>query len=176
MFHTTYWGTAPNQTIKLEARLNLFYQRVAALNLESEERFCGVVVIGNGWPRERSFTGTDAGPVHGSADSALSAESRVRCWSERLALVLCQSHKIALPPRLPLDARAHGAGRLAQLASAGAGELREIGEELARFADGPDEIARDERFWAPVQQAFTVNQRRRSIFSAKTRSLSVQRP
>lgn len=45
----------------------------------------------------------------------------------------------------------------AWLASAGAGELRELGEELARFGGGPDEIARDERFWAPVQQAFTVS-------------------
>jgi isopenicillin-N epimerase len=45
----------------------------------------------------------------------------------------------------------------AWLAAGGAGELREIGEELARFAGGPEEIARDERFWAPVQQAFIVN-------------------
>ncbi|MFL5540614.1 MAG: hypothetical protein ACJ8J0_16610, partial [Longimicrobiaceae bacterium] len=45
----------------------------------------------------------------------------------------------------------------AWLASAGTGELREIGEELARFSGDPEEIARDERFWAPVQQAFTVN-------------------
>jgi len=45
----------------------------------------------------------------------------------------------------------------AWLASAGAGKLRELGEELARFTGGPEEIARDERFWAPVQQAFTVN-------------------
>ena len=45
----------------------------------------------------------------------------------------------------------------AWLASDGVGQLREIQEELARFAGGPEEIARDERFWAPVQQAFTVN-------------------
>src|SRR5215218_3328760 len=45
----------------------------------------------------------------------------------------------------------------AWLASGGRDELRDIGEELARFAGGPEEIARDERYWAPVQQAFTVN-------------------
>ncbi|MFL5385693.1 MAG: aminotransferase, partial [Longimicrobiaceae bacterium] len=45
----------------------------------------------------------------------------------------------------------------AWLASAGTGELRDLSEELARFGGGPEEIARDERFWAPVQQAFTVN-------------------
>ena len=45
----------------------------------------------------------------------------------------------------------------AWLAAGGSGKLREIGEELARFAGGLEEIARDERFWAPVQQAFTVN-------------------
>src|ERR1041384_2579808 len=45
----------------------------------------------------------------------------------------------------------------AWLASGGTGELREIGEELARFGGGPEEIARDERFWTPVQQAFTVD-------------------
>jgi isopenicillin-N epimerase len=45
----------------------------------------------------------------------------------------------------------------AWLAARGRGELRELGDELARFTAGPEEIARDERFWAPVQQAFTVN-------------------
>jgi selenocysteine lyase/cysteine desulfurase len=45
----------------------------------------------------------------------------------------------------------------AWLASGGTGELRDIAAELARFTGGPEEIARDERFWAPVQQAFTVN-------------------
>ncbi|HEX8321487.1 aminotransferase class V-fold PLP-dependent enzyme [Longimicrobium sp.] len=45
----------------------------------------------------------------------------------------------------------------AWLAQGGPGQLREIGEELARFSGTPEEIARDERFWAPVQQAFTVN-------------------
>ena len=45
----------------------------------------------------------------------------------------------------------------AWLAAGGTGELRGIADELARFGSGPEEIARDERFWAPVQQAFTVN-------------------
>jgi hypothetical protein len=45
----------------------------------------------------------------------------------------------------------------AWLASGGTGELRDIADELARFGGGPEEIARDERFWAPVQQAFTVD-------------------
>ena len=35
--------------------------------------------------------------------------------------------------------------------------MRELAEELAGFTGGPEEIARDERFWMPVQQAFTVN-------------------
>jgi selenocysteine lyase/cysteine desulfurase len=45
----------------------------------------------------------------------------------------------------------------AWLASGGRDELRDIVSELARFSGDPEEIARDERFWAPVQQAFTVN-------------------
>ena len=45
----------------------------------------------------------------------------------------------------------------AWLASGGTGQLRDIATELARFTGGPEEIARDERYWAPVQQAFTVN-------------------
>ena len=45
----------------------------------------------------------------------------------------------------------------AWLAAGGRDELHDIAAERARFAGGPEEIARDERFWAPVQQAFTVN-------------------
>ena len=45
----------------------------------------------------------------------------------------------------------------AWLAQGGPGQLREIGDEVARFSGTPEEIAHDERFWAPVQQAFTVN-------------------
>lgn len=45
----------------------------------------------------------------------------------------------------------------AWLAAGGSAQVRELAEELARFAGGPEEIARDERYWAPVQQAFTVN-------------------
>jgi selenocysteine lyase/cysteine desulfurase len=45
----------------------------------------------------------------------------------------------------------------AWLLAGGRAQLSELAEELARFTGGPDEIARDERFWAPVQQAFTVN-------------------
>lgn len=45
----------------------------------------------------------------------------------------------------------------AWLAAGGTGQLRELAGELARFTSGPDEIARDERYWAPVQQAFTVD-------------------
>jgi isopenicillin-N epimerase len=39
----------------------------------------------------------------------------------------------------------------------GGARLREITDELARFTGTPEEIARDERFWFPVQQAFTVD-------------------
>jgi selenocysteine lyase/cysteine desulfurase len=45
----------------------------------------------------------------------------------------------------------------AWLAQGGSAHHRQISEELARFDGTPEEIARDERFWAPVQQAFTVN-------------------
>jgi isopenicillin-N epimerase len=45
----------------------------------------------------------------------------------------------------------------AWLAAGGSAQMRELAEELARFTGGPEEIARDERFWVPVQQAFTVN-------------------
>ncbi|HKP77465.1 MAG TPA: aminotransferase class V-fold PLP-dependent enzyme [Longimicrobiaceae bacterium] len=45
----------------------------------------------------------------------------------------------------------------AWLATGGSAQMRELEAELARFGGGPDEIARDERYWAPVQQAFTVN-------------------
>ncbi|HYH80526.1 MAG TPA: aminotransferase class V-fold PLP-dependent enzyme [Longimicrobium sp.] len=56
------------------------------------------------------------------------------------------------------------------LASAGGTrELREITEELARFTGGPEEIARDERFWMPVQQAFTVD---RSIINLNNAGVS----
>lgn len=45
----------------------------------------------------------------------------------------------------------------AWLGTGGAPGLREITDELARFTGGPEEIARDERYWATVQQAFTVD-------------------
>jgi isopenicillin-N epimerase len=45
----------------------------------------------------------------------------------------------------------------AWLAAGGRAQMRELAEELARFTGGPEEIARDERFWTPVQQAFTVD-------------------
>ena len=46
----------------------------------------------------------------------------------------------------------------AWLGGAGGGaRLREIGDELARFTGTPEEIARDERYWFAVQQAFTVD-------------------
>jgi selenocysteine lyase/cysteine desulfurase len=57
----------------------------------------------------------------------------------------------------------------AWLAAGGAGQLRELAEELARFTGDPDEIARDERFWAPVQQAFTVD---RSIINLNNAGVS----
>jgi len=57
----------------------------------------------------------------------------------------------------------------AWLAAGGTGELRELVDELARFTGGPDEIARDERFWAPVQQAFTVD---RSIINLNNAGVS----
>jgi hypothetical protein len=59
------------------------------------------------------------------------------------------------PPRLSLDRRAHGAGRLARFARHGrAARARRGAGALHRRAGGD---RRDERFWAPVQQAFTVN-------------------
>ena len=45
----------------------------------------------------------------------------------------------------------------AWLGAGGAAQLREILDELARFTGGPEEIARDERYWFAVQQAFTVD-------------------
>jgi selenocysteine lyase/cysteine desulfurase len=39
----------------------------------------------------------------------------------------------------------------------GTPRLRELVAELARFEGTPEEIARDERYWLPVQQAFTVD-------------------
>ncbi|HSU17455.1 aminotransferase class V-fold PLP-dependent enzyme [Longimicrobium sp.] len=55
------------------------------------------------------------------------------------------------------------------LATGGRDELRDIAYELARFGGGPDEIARDERFWVPVQQAFTVD---RSIINLNNAGVS----
>lgn len=57
----------------------------------------------------------------------------------------------------------------AWLAAGGRAQLRELAEELARFDGDPDEIARDERFWAPVQQAFTVD---RSIINLNNAGVS----
>jgi len=57
----------------------------------------------------------------------------------------------------------------AWLAAGGRGELRELAAQLARFGGGPDEIARDERFWASVQQAFTVD---RSIINLNNAGVS----
>ncbi|HET7230746.1 MAG TPA: aminotransferase class V-fold PLP-dependent enzyme [Longimicrobium sp.] len=57
----------------------------------------------------------------------------------------------------------------AWLAAGGRDHLREITDELARFTGGPDEIARDERFWASVQQAFTVD---RSIINLNNAGVS----
>ncbi|HEX8904991.1 MAG TPA: aminotransferase class V-fold PLP-dependent enzyme, partial [Longimicrobiaceae bacterium] len=57
----------------------------------------------------------------------------------------------------------------AWLAAGGSAQVRELAEELARFTGGPDEIARDERFWAPVQQAFTVD---RSIINLNNAGVS----
>jgi isopenicillin-N epimerase len=57
----------------------------------------------------------------------------------------------------------------AWLAAHGRSELREIVDQLGRFTGGPDEIARDERFWAPVQQAFTVD---RSIIDLNNAGVS----
>jgi isopenicillin-N epimerase len=45
----------------------------------------------------------------------------------------------------------------ALLGTGGRGQLSEIVAELARFSGDPDEIARDERYWLAVQQAFTVD-------------------
>jgi selenocysteine lyase/cysteine desulfurase len=50
-----------------------------------------------------------------------------------------------------------GTAPAAWLAAGGHAQMRELAEELARFGGGPDEIARDERFWMPVQEAFTVD-------------------
>jgi len=57
----------------------------------------------------------------------------------------------------------------AWLAAGGHAQLRELADELARFGGGPDEIARDERFWVPVQQAFTVD---RSIINLNNAGVS----
>ncbi|HEX6747285.1 MAG TPA: hypothetical protein VF092_08285 [Longimicrobium sp.] len=57
----------------------------------------------------------------------------------------------------------------AWLAAGGSAQVRELAEELARFTGDPDEIARDERFWAPVQQAFTVD---RSIINLNNAGVS----
>jgi selenocysteine lyase/cysteine desulfurase len=57
----------------------------------------------------------------------------------------------------------------AWLAAGGHAEMRELEEELARFTGGPEEIARDERFWMPVQQAFTVD---RSILNLNNAGVS----
>ena len=45
----------------------------------------------------------------------------------------------------------------AWLGSGGRGQLAELLQELARFSGTPEEIARDERYWFAVQQAFTVD-------------------
>jgi isopenicillin-N epimerase len=45
----------------------------------------------------------------------------------------------------------------AWLGTGGRAQLDELMRELARFHGTPDEIARDERYWVPVQQAFTVD-------------------
>jgi selenocysteine lyase/cysteine desulfurase len=45
----------------------------------------------------------------------------------------------------------------AWLGAGGAPQLRELLDELTRFTGGPEEIARDERYWFAVQQAFTVD-------------------
>ncbi|HEU0054283.1 MAG TPA: aminotransferase class V-fold PLP-dependent enzyme [Longimicrobium sp.] len=57
----------------------------------------------------------------------------------------------------------------AWLSTGGRPQLRELEEELARFGGGPEEIARDERFWAPVQQAFTVD---RSVINLNNAGVS----
>lgn len=57
----------------------------------------------------------------------------------------------------------------AWLAARGRDELREFVDHLGRSTGGPDEIARDERFWAPVQQAFTVD---RSIVNLNNAGVS----
>jgi len=57
----------------------------------------------------------------------------------------------------------------AWLAAGGRDELRDLMAELGRFGGGPEEIARDERFWAPVQQAFTVD---RSIINLNNAGVS----
>jgi selenocysteine lyase/cysteine desulfurase len=45
----------------------------------------------------------------------------------------------------------------AWLGTGGRAQLDELTRELARFTGTPEEIARDERYWVPVQQAFTVD-------------------
>ncbi|HEX2203964.1 MAG TPA: aminotransferase class V-fold PLP-dependent enzyme [Longimicrobium sp.] len=45
----------------------------------------------------------------------------------------------------------------AWLGSGGRAQLAELTGELARFSGTPEEIARDERYWVAVQQAFTVD-------------------
>jgi isopenicillin-N epimerase len=63
-------------------------------------------------------------------------------------------------------------GRAAPAAWLGAGgrpRLRELADELARYRGGPEEIARDERYWATVQQAFTVD---RSIINLNNAGVS----
>ena len=57
----------------------------------------------------------------------------------------------------------------AWLAAGGRDELRDLAAELARFGGGPDEVARDERYWVPVQQAFTVD---RSIINLNNAGVS----
>jgi selenocysteine lyase/cysteine desulfurase len=57
----------------------------------------------------------------------------------------------------------------AWLAAGGSAQMRELEQELARFTGDPDEIARDERFWMPVQQAFTVD---RSIINLNNAGVS----
>src|SRR4051812_15426869 len=57
----------------------------------------------------------------------------------------------------------------AWLAAGGHAQMHELAGGLARFGGGPDEIARDERFWVPVQQAFTVD---RSIINLNNARVS----
>jgi isopenicillin-N epimerase len=57
----------------------------------------------------------------------------------------------------------------AWLAAGGSAQMRELADELAHFSGGPEEIARDERFWMPVQQAFPVD---RSIINLNNAGVS----